>query len=73
MNIMTFAEHILKILSHTEKLEMADFTKLNNDIAALSAKVDALLAKQSAPPVDEQPLVDAADSAVEAIAAKIPS
>lgn len=56
-----------------EEIVMADFTKLNADIAALSAKVDALLAKQNPPPVDEQPQVDAADQAVEAIAAKIPS
>lgn len=51
---------------------MADFAKLNEDIAALSAKVDALIAKQNPPPVDEQPQVDAADQAVQAIAAKIP-
>lgn len=38
-----------------EEKVMADFTKLNDDIAALSAKVDALLAKQNQPPVDEQP------------------
>ncbi len=63
--------HLIKVLSHTEKLEMADFTKLNDDIAALAAKVDQLLAKQNPPPVDEQPAVDAADSAVQAIAAKI--
>lgn len=48
---------------------MADYTKLNADIAALAAKVDELLAKQT---VDEQPLVDTADAAVEAIIAKIP-
>lgn len=52
---------------------MADFTKLNADIAALSAKVDALIAKTAPPPVDEQPAVDAADAAVEAIMAKIPA
>lgn len=52
---------------------MADFAKLNADIAALDAKVTELLAKQNPPPVDEQPQVDAADQAVEAIAAKIPS
>lgn len=56
---------------------MADFAKLNDDIAALSAKVDDLIAKQTppAPPpvVDEQPAVDAADAAVEAILAKIPN
>lgn len=64
--------HLIKILSHTEKLEMADFTKLNQDLADLSAKLDAFIAKQT-PPVDEQPAVDAADSAVQAIAAKIPA
>lgn len=52
---------------------MADFTKLNADIAALSAKVDELLAKVNALPVDEQPAVDAADAAVEAVMAKIPA
>lgn len=51
---------------------MADLTKLNADIAALSAKVDELLAKANTPPPDEQPAVDAADAAVEAILAKIP-
>jgi hypothetical protein len=56
-----------------EEIVMADFTKLNEDLAALSAKVDALLAKQNPPPVDEQPQVDAADQAVGAIIAKIPS
>jgi hypothetical protein len=52
---------------------MADFGKLMADIADLSAKVDALVAKQNPPPVDEQPQVDAADAAVAAIAAKIPA
>ena len=58
-----------------EKHEMADFTKLMSDIADLAAKVDALIAKVETPPpppVDEQPAVDTAASAVEAIAAKIP-
>lgn len=52
---------------------MSDFTKLMADIADLSAKVDALLAKEPPPPPDEQNQVDAADQAVQAIAAKIPS
>lgn len=51
---------------------MADFAKLNADIAALNAKVDEILAKQNPPPVDEQPSVDAADAQVQAIIAKIP-
>jgi hypothetical protein len=52
---------------------MADFGKLMADLADLSAKVDALVAKQNPPPVDEQPKVDEADAAVQAIAAKIPA
>lgn len=56
-----------------EEIVMADFAKLNADIAALDAKVTELLAKQNPPPVDEQPQVDAADTAVNAILAKIPS
>ena len=54
---------------------MADFTKLTAAIEALAAKVDALLAAQTAPPapvVDEQPAVDAAEASVEAITAKLP-
>lgn len=53
---------------------MADFNKLMADIADLNAKVDAFIAKVNAvpPPVDEQPQVDQADAAVQAIAAKIP-
>lgn len=59
-----------------EEVAMASFDKLNADIAALNARLDALLAKQNPPPVpplDEQPQVDAADAAVEAILAKIPA
>jgi hypothetical protein len=52
---------------------MADLTKLMNDIADLSTKVDALIAKQNPPPVDDQPAIDQAAAAVEAIAAKIPA
>lgn len=52
---------------------MADLTKLNQDIADLSAKVDALIAKLGTPPVDDQPAIDQAAAAVEAIAAKIPA
>lgn len=62
-------------LRRLENHEMADFTKLMNDIADLSAKVDALIAKVDVPPpppVDEQPAVDSAAAAVEAIVAKIP-
>jgi outer membrane murein-binding lipoprotein Lpp len=54
-------------------VKMANYDKLNADIADLSAKVDALIAKQNPPPVDEQPAVDTADAAVVAIAAKIPA
>lgn len=59
-----------------EEVVMASFDKLNADLVALSAKVDALLAKQPPAPdpaPDEQPQVDAADAAVEAISAKIPA
>ena len=53
---------------------MADFTKLMQDIADLSAKVDAALAKPApTPPPEEQPQVDQAAAAVEAISAKIPA
>ena len=55
---------------------MADFSKLNADLATLSAKVDELVAKVNAPapaPVDEQPAVDQASASVEAIIAKIPA
>lgn len=58
-------------------LKMANYDKLNADIKALSDKVDALLAKPAPEPVvieppDEQPAVDAADAAINDIAAKIP-
>ena len=52
---------------------MADFTKLLADIADLATKVDALIAKQTTPPVYDQPAVDAAAADVAAIAAKIPA
>lgn len=64
---------IIQLFDEHKERHMADFTKLNADLAALSAKVDELLAKQNTPPVDEQPAVDAADVAVEAIMAKIPA
>ena len=65
-----------RYIKHLEKNEMADFTKLKTDIADLSAKVDKLIAlinTPPAPPVDEQPEVDAADAEINAIAAKIPN
>lgn len=58
---------------------MADFTKLSADLAALAPKVDALVAEnaqlkaQLAAIPDEQPQVDSADAAVQAISAKISS
>lgn len=61
---------LITVIQHQETI-MADFTKLNEAIAALSAKVDAQNAKPA--PVDEQPAVDAAAVAVEAITAKIPA
>lgn len=47
---------------------MADFTKLHETIAALSAKVDELLAK---PAPDDQPEVDKAEAEAAAIIAKL--
>lgn len=56
---------------------MADFTKLNADLADLATKVQALVAENAAlkanPPLDEQPAVDTADAAVTAISASIPT
>lgn len=67
------ANHHATHLTVQEKI-MADYSKLMSDIAALSVKVDTLLAKPGpAPAPDEQPQVDAADAAVEAILAKIPA
>jgi hypothetical protein len=66
-------ELLEQILKHLEKHHMSDFAKLTADLAELSAKVDTLIAKQAPPPVDEQPAVDAADAAVQAIIAKIPA
>lgn len=65
---------------------MADFSKLSTDIAALSAKVDTFMAADAAKdakiaeltaqlaavPPDEQPAIDGAAAAVEAISAKLP-
>jgi len=66
--------HLLKFLErHQEIRAMADYTKLMNDIADLSNKVDVLVAKASTPPADDQPSVDQAAAAVEAIIAKIPA
>jgi hypothetical protein len=54
------------------EINMADFTKLEAELDALNAKIDAILANQPAPPVDEQPAVDAASAKVEAMIAKLP-
>jgi hypothetical protein len=54
------------------EINMADFTKLEAELDALSAKIDAILANPPAPPVDEQPAVDAASAKVEAMIAKLP-
>lgn len=70
--MLFWSEHHKRNLTFEEKV-MADNAKLMDDIAALSAKVDTLLAKQNPPPVDDQPLIDQADAAVEAITAKIPA
>jgi sporulation-control protein spo0M len=65
--------HLLRHLVKQQESLMSDFSKLNADIADLAAKVDALVAKQAPPPVDEQPAVDAADKAIADIIAKIPA
>ncbi len=69
--------HLLKFLErHQEIRAMADYTRLMNDIADLSNKVDVLVEKANQPPpapVDDQPSVDQAAAAVEAIIAKIPA
>jgi hypothetical protein len=66
----------LKRILKNQEILMANYDKLNADLAALSAKVDGLIAKVNAPAhdpvVDEQPAVDAADAAVADIIAKIP-
>ena len=51
----------------------ADFTALTAAIADLKTKVEALIAKVNTPPPDDQPAVDAATGAVQAIAAEIPT
>jgi hypothetical protein len=63
--------HALIHIILNQETVMADFTKLEADLEALTAKLDAFMAAQ-VPPVDEQPLVDAADAKVEALIAKIP-
>jgi hypothetical protein len=67
-----FCRLLIRVLKRQGAI-MADLTKLNADIAALSTKVDELLVKLNTPPADDQPAVDAADVAVEAILAKIPA
>ncbi len=53
---------------------MADRSRLNDALGALSAKVDELISKANQPPpVDEsQAEIDAAADAVQAILARIP-
>lgn len=53
---------------------MADMTRLNENLAVLSSKVDELIAKAANPPLppDDQPAIDAAADAVQAILARIP-
>lgn len=63
---------LLRILTNQEKT-MSDLSRLNQSLADLAAKVDALIAKQNPPPADDQPAIDQAVAAVEAIAAKIPA
>lgn len=57
-----------------KEIHMADLTKLETDMDALTAKLEAYLAAQAVPipPVDDQPAVDALDAKVEVLIAKIP-
>lgn len=64
-----FLLHIVKMQEHI----MGDTTKLKADVATLAAKVDELLAKQVPATVDDQPDIDAVDTDVQAIIAKIPA
>jgi hypothetical protein len=67
--------YLLKLIVLVLEKNMADYSKLMADLDVLSAKVDVLLAPAPEPiPVpDEQPAVDAADAAVQAILAKFPA
>jgi hypothetical protein len=66
--------HDLRTIIRNQEKIMADLSRLNAAVADLSAKVDAMNAKPApVPPVDQQSEVDAVTSAVEAIAAKIPT
>lgn len=53
---------------------MADNAQLMDHIATLKLKIDALKAAQTppAPPPDAQPLIDQADTAVQALIADLP-
>jgi hypothetical protein len=72
---------LLEIIENQGK-QMADFSRLNDEITVLSQKVDALLAAHAAaiatpiPPapavVDDQPAVDSAIAQLAALVAKIP-
>jgi hypothetical protein len=65
--------NVIYTQAYNQENYMADYTKVNADLVALSAKLDALLAKQAAPVVDDQPTVDAIAAHVEALLAKIPA
>lgn len=62
----------LQLLAKLMEQYMDDFSRLNAAVAALSAKVDAMIAKPAPEPVSNQPAIDDLATQVEAIAAKIP-
>lgn len=74
---MAIERYLLELIVLMLERNMADYSKLMVDLEALSAKVDAMLVPvpvpEPVPPIDEQPAVDAADAAVEAILAKFPA
>lgn len=61
--------HLFHTIIKLMEAILNDYTKLNEAIATLSAKVDAMNAK---PPVSDQPAIDAITEQVVAITAKIP-
>lgn len=68
-NRLEFIECQLDLIISIQETIMADFTKLNENIAALAAAVDA---KLNAPaPADDQPAIDSAAQAVADITAKL--
>lgn len=62
---------IVQLIDEHKERHMADFTKLQADIAELKALITTLIETPAPVPVDEQPAVDAADAEVTAITAML--